>query len=1118
MGLRFIIGRSGSGKSTLCLNEINEKQKLGKRLIYIVPEQYSLQAERELVAVSGGIVSAVVLSFRRLAENIFSEKGGLTGKHLSETGKLMILRRVLMKNKDNLKYFGIVCGRTGFVTKFSETVSNFAGSGISADDIRKCAEVFEKDSAVYQKLIDTALIYEQYCEFIKNEYISSDDVLSVAARKMSEAKYTSGAEVWLDGFYGFTGQEYDVIEKLLMSCENVNITLNMDKRSFLSDKMTIEDDFFEPWDTMRRLKKMCADKGINIEKTVFLTENRYNTDGLICLEKNYFKWKVNENNNSAGIKIMEADTIEDEINMCASEIIRLVRDKGIRYRDIALTARNLSDYEEYVKLIFSHYGIPFFMDSKRSVMGHPCTELIRAIIELTANNISYESMFRCLKTELTTVSRDDRDILENYVVKYGIKGSEWLEERWKRGFDNDETEEAENKINEIKDEAIKPFRDFYKKYKNGKHNIKNITVDLYGILENLEIAEKLGEKAEIAEVEGDIDKAQEQIRCFELIGELMENMASLLGDEDVTIKDYGEILEAGLSGLKMGIIPAAIDMVTIGDIERTRLPNIKALFTVGVNEGVLPAGNTEDSGIFSDRETETLEQNGLELTHSGARTAFEEQYLIYLGITKPSDYLYLCRSVRDGSGRETRQSPLITKIENMFSNVEKTSFRSGDITSVDRPIPVLHRLGEGLVKNNRIWQGAAEWLLNNEKYRNRAMMIKKGTELKNIEKNLSAKNLKRLYGGKMYTSISQLETFSSCPFCYFSRYSLKAKPRKVYEIRTPDLGSLYHAVLEKITEMMRDRGLKWQSIDENEIKGMIDEAIDVIVPDTANKVLLSTAAHVYMIKRIKRISARALSVLRKHMCGGKFETLGSEITFGSGELPAIEIKMPNGRELLLRGKIDRVDIYRKDGSCYVKIIDYKSGKKDFSLSDIYYGLQLQLLLYMDAFLKTGKILTEDEPDVGGVFYFRIMDPIINASELKENSPEAALYKQFRMTGLACSDADILEALDTALETGARSDIINISIRKDGNISGSAVGRSEYEKIMEFSADKAGELGQNILEGDVSINPVINGGIMTCDYCEYKSVCCFDPKNGNEARKLKHLSSDEVWDNILSGKK
>lgn len=1117
MGLRFIIGRSGSGKSSLCLEEIKRKQKLGQRLIYIVPEQYSLQAERELVAVTGGIVSAVVLSFRRLAENIFSEKGGITGKHLSETGKLMILRRVLMNNKENLKYFGVVCGRPGFIIKFSESLSEFAENGISPDNVRSYAECFQKESAIYQKLSDIALIYAQYSDFIRKEYISDDDLLSIAADKIDGAKYTDGAEVWLDGFYGFTKQEYNIIERLLATCKTVSVTLNMDKRGYMADKMVIEDDFFEPWDTMRKLKKICASKGYDVEKTVFLDENYYNTEGLRSLEQEYFNWKINKKENSAGIKIMEADTAEDEINMCASEIIRLVRDKGLRFRDIALTARTLTDYEEQVKLTFSHYGIPFFMDTKRSVMGHACTELVRSIIELTADDISYESIFRCLKTELTPVSRDDRDMLENYVIKYGIRGSVWLDQRWQRGFENDDTAENEDRINSIKENAIRPFKEFYKKYRSGKHSLRDITVDLYGILESLEIADRLGERAESAEAEGDIDKAQEQVRCFELIGDLMENMASLLGDESVTIKDYGEIFESGLNGLKMGIIPAAVDMITIGDIERTRLPNIKALFVVGVNEGVLPSNNTENKGIFTDSEIEKLEQNGAEFIHSGIRSAFEEQYLIYMGITKPSDYLYLCRSRRDGTGRETRPSSLISKIENIFTNVDVVSFKSGDITAVDRPVPVLHRLGSGLMKNDYIWNEAARWLLSNDKYRNRALMIKKGSELKNVEQKLSTKNLKRMFGSRMYTSISQLEAFSSCPFYYFSRYSLRAKPRKVYEIQTPDIGSLYHSILEKVTVIMLEKGMNWNTITESEIKELVSNVIDDITPDTGNRVLLSTAAYMYLIKRIKRITGRAVSVLKKHMSRGKFETLGSEITFGSGELPAIQITMPNGNELLLRGKIDRVDIYRKDGNCYVKIIDYKSGKKDFSLSDIYYGLQLQLLLYMDAFLKTGKILTIDNPDVGGVFYFRIMDPVIKASELKENSPEEALYKQFRMTGLACSDADILEAFDNMLETGTKSDIINITKRKDGSMSGSAVGKYEYKKIMEFTVNKAGEIAQNISEGDISISPIINRGITPCSYCEYKAICCFDKKSGNEARKLKHLSADEVWNSVLSGK-
>lgn len=1115
MGLRFIIGRSNSGKSSFCLNEIKEKQAIGKRLIYIVPEQYSLQAERELVAATGGIISAVVLSFGRLADNIFSEKGGIVGRSLSDTGKLMILRRILMRNADRLGYFGAVCKRQGFIARLGEEISEFAEGGLTPEDIKRYSESFPKDSAMAVKLLDTAFIYSEYCKFLQDNYVSSDDILSAAADKMPESKYIDGAEVWLDGFYGFTHQEFEIINRLLGKCERVSVVLNMDIRTSYAKELTMENSFFEPWDTMRRLKKLCSENGHRIEKSVYFTESHYKSESMSRLEREYLGWNTNKAAESGGIKIMAADTAENEINMCAAEIIRLVRDRGLRFRDIAVTTRRLSDYEDHIRLIFSHYGIPFFMDTKRTVMGHSCTELISSIVEMTADDISYESMFRCLKTELTGLTRDERDLLENYVIKYGIKGKTWIGERWQWGFENDPTPEREDEINSIKDRAITPFISFYKKYRGGRHCVKDITVDLYDILESLEIADRLGQRAEEAEAKGNLDKAQEQIQCYEMIGELLESMVSLLGDDTLTIREYSEILEAGLSGLKMGVIPAGIDTVTVGDIERTRLPSIRALFVAGVNEGVLPSSGFESRGIFSERELEGLAGAGADFVHSGARASFEEQYLIYMGITKPAEYLYLCRNRTDESGREIRPSSVIGRIEQIFPNIEKEEYNAVSLRAVDRPIPVLHRLGNGLAEGSELWSETLEWLVCSGEYRDRALMIKKGSEFKNKEERLSRDNLNRLYGEKMRTSVSRLESYSECPFYYFAKYSLEAKPRSVYEIKTPDIGSLFHSVLERLTQMMRDRGLDWQTVSEEEAAKMTDEALDIVAPDMGSRILLSSAAYMYMLKRIKRVAKRAVSVLRKHMTQGKFETLGSEITFGLGELPAIEITMPDGRELLLRGKIDRVDIYRKEGNGYIKIIDYKSGKKDFSLSDIYYGLQLQLLLYMDAFLKTGRGLTKDNPKVGGVFYFRIMDPIIKASELKGNSPYDVMYKKFCMTGLACDEKDVLEALDESLEYEGKSAVVNVGIKKDGSVSGSAVSLPRYEGLMRYAVNKAGEIGKEIIDGNVNISPVMNGNAAPCDYCEFKAICCFDPKNGDRLRKLKHLSADEVWEKILS---
>lgn len=1124
MGLRLIIGRSGSGKTRLCLDEINKKQNNGQRLIYIVPEQYSLQAERELVNVTGGILSAVVLSFRRLAENIFSECGVSSDKQLTDMGKLMILRRILMQNRDKFKYFGVVCDRQGFADRISQSLTELFSGGITSEDLRDYAQNFDEESSLYNKLNDMALIYSRYSEFVKKEYITVDDILTVASEKMEKANYIKNAEVWLDGFYGFTYQEFQIISRLLASCSRVNITLNMDGESASSSHLTMENGFYEPWDTMQRLKRICTESGYNVEKPVYLDKiYRFKTEGMKYVESEYLGYGVSRNKcDSIGVKLFTALNTHDEINMCASEIIHLVRDKGLRYRDIALTAREPGDYEEIVRLVFSHYEIPFFMDSKRSVMGHPCTEFVRAVVEMTADRISYESIFRCLKTELTPLKRDDRDILENYVLRYGIKGDTWIDTHWQWGFEDELTTEKEDRINDLRLSAIEPFVDFYEKFKSGKHSVRDITIGLYEIMDRLGIADRLAKRAGKDEADGNNIKAQEHIRCFELMGELFENMASLLGDETVSIREYGQILESGLSGLTMGIIPEGIDSVTIGDIERTRLPEIKALFVVGVNEGVLPSGDNDIKGILSEREREVMEGLGAELSHSGARLAFEEQYLIYMGITKPSDYLYICRNRTDSSGRETRPSPVITRLENIFGEIEHEEFDDCSIKAIDRPIPVLHRLGGHIAEGEcrfEYWNEAERWLINSGKYRDRAVMLKNGAGAENIEKNLSQKNIDALFGENIRTSVSRLETFSACPFYYYAKYSLKAKPRRIHEIQTPDLGSLFHSVLEKFTETMNMRGLTWQTISEEEAVEITESAIDELAPDMGNRVLLSTAAHAYLIKRIKRVTRRAVLVLKKHMKHGKFETIGCEVGFGNkdGDLPPIEITMPGGKRMLLNGKIDRVDAYRADGNSYVKIIDYKSGKKDFNLSDIYYGLQLQLLLYMDAFLKTGKVITHDEPQVAGVFYFRIMDPVIKASDLKGREPEEALFKQFSMSGLVCDDQEVLKALDDvfdAPEGKTGSEIMNVGMSKDGKVTGSAVSRYKYGKLMEYTLSKAGEIGEKIADGDVSIKPVINKGSSPCDYCEYASVCRFDSGMGNVKERLPGMPPAEVWKKIL----
>lgn len=1142
VSIRYIFGRSGTGKTRFIYNDIKQKirEKSGKPLILIVPEQFNFQAHKDLIKVldEKGIMDVEILSFQRLAHRVFEEVGGPHEKLLGDLGRNMVLRKVIDGMEEKLQILNKSVKQPGFMQTLGNIISEFQQYDIAPETLSESKDNV-KSTILKEKLNDLCLVFQGFKNYMKEKYITSEEILDVLANKIESCSFLEGAHIWIDGFYGFTPQQYRIIYQLLKKAEIMHISLTLDPDVDLFLPCDEGDPFCESRRTFDKLNKITALYNVKLEEPVKLF-NKNNTSGknveLIHLEKEYFNYPCKPyEKETEYIRLYIATNPYNEIEQVAKNILDFVQHKGYRYRDIAVVTGAISKYQKIIEGIFKEYNIPYFIDMKQGILSHPFVELIRASLEIIINNWSYESMFRYLKTRFTGIDEEEIDILENYVLAYGIKGvNQWTKKDWEKKTLDDlddvikkEYEESLlERINQTRKQVAEPLLVFHQKLKSKqKQSVREITTILYEFIEDLGIKERLQEHINHFMETNQLILAKQNVQIWDLIMELLDKQVEILGDEEVTIKEYAKILDAGLEQCQMGLVPPALDQVVVADLERSRLPHIKALIVIGINDGILPAA-TEELGIFSDEERGEMSQMGLELAPDGRRRAFEEQFLIYSGLTKPEQYLQLSFSMGDEEGKALRPSVIVSRIKKIFPHIyEISDLQNSKEEYISAPVPTFHYLGlelRDILEKGGLcdtWKDVYSWYLSQADWKDKTRITVKGLFHTNQENYLTAKSVKTLYGNKIYSSVSRLEKFAACPFGYFVEYGLKAKERRIYQLQTPDLGRLFHSALDIFSQKLQTRGIAWKNLDQDTSNTLIEQTMDEIAPKLGHEILLSTARNKYLLVRLKRITKRAVWALTEHIKRGNFEPLGFEVGFGEHyKLPPIVVELKTGEKIILTGRIDRVDILDENNKAYIKIIDYKSGNRTFNLADIFYGIQLQLLLYLDAFLENGKEILHQELFPAGVFYFRIDDPLIrSAKEMSEEELEKLLLKNLKLSGMVLEDLDVVKKMDNTLQR--YSDILPVTLTKNGfDTRSSTATLEEFNILRNYVRNIVAEIGEEILKGNVKVSPYKSGKNTSCNYCLYRSVCQFDTLlEDNQYRILKNLKKEDIWQQLKQDK-
>ncbi|KGG81326.1 ATP-dependent helicase [Caloranaerobacter azorensis H53214] len=1122
MELRFILGRASSGKTYQIFKEIKDRILKGtnNKLILLVPEQFTLQTEYDFITKMDmpGIIDLEILSFERLTYKVFSQVGGLKKVEVNELGKIMILRRLFEKYSKDLILYNKASKQDGFISDFCALVKEFKRNEITPDLLKDKIDLFQENNVLNKKLKDITYMYEKFNEFMKHKkYFDEEDKLDLLIENIDKASFLDDAEIWIDGFDVFTSQEYHILKKLLGKVSRLNIALTLDLDDFARDY-----DVFAPTrKTYEILSKMAEEAKISttyVGRDLKLTKS----PELVYLEGEFFSYPYKKYRNEvSNFKIFKATNPYTEVEYLSSEIISLVRDKGYRWKDIAVVPSSIDEYGMIIKRVFSEYKIPYFIDEKRSILNNPIVKLILTSLDIIIRNFKYEDVFNFIKTGFTNLDRIEYEELENYVLSYGIEGDKWF---------NDFTYGEEYDlvfINEIRKKFINPFVKFNEEMKKSR-KVSNKTKILFEFLMEINIEEKLEERIQILKEAGELEQVNENTQIWNIIIEVFDQLVEMLGDTTIGIKDYKKILESGFGEYEVGILPPTIDKVLVGNLERSRSHDIKALFLIGVNDGLLPSSYGEE-GILTEEDKISLKSASIQINDDVDSRIKEERFSVYKSIAKPTEYLWVSYPIADIEGKALRPSIYIERFKRLFPNIVEfsdiTKENEKNIDLISRPESTYKYMIENLRRYldgdslDDIWLDVYNWYFNNSEWKDRLSSLIDGLSFDNQESYIGEEKAKALYSMPFKSSISRLEKFVNCPFSHFVNFGLKPKERKEFKIKAPDMGRLFHFSIEIFAKKLKERNILWENLNKEQCDNLVDIVIDELAPEFENKLLQSTYRYRYLVKKLKRISRRAVWTLTEHLKRGEFKPLRYELEFtdrDNSQIPPIIIQLPNGEEIKLEGRIDRVDIYKDSDGNYVKIIDYKSGNKKFSLSDVYYGLQIQLIVYLDAILENKDKLVKDELYPGGVFYFRIDDPLINGEGIEEAEIENEIMKKLKLDGIILKDVKVIKAMDRDIEQNRKSLIIPASLNKNGEIGkrSSALSKEELTALIKHVRNIIAEIAIEILKGNIKIEPCKIGDFTSCKYCQYISICQFDTKfENNSYRNIKKLTNEEVLEKI-----
>ena len=1119
MALQFYFGPSGSGKSKRLHQDVLHMAAKDPdcNFLFLVPDQFTMQTQTDLVKESpgGGIMNIDVLSFGRLTHRIFEETGYGRKPVLDDTGKSLVLRKVASSVKEELPVLSGNLNKIGYIHEIKSAISEFKQYGLSVERVGELAEFSKSRGTLYYKLKDLKTLYQAFDTYVAERFITTEDTLALLSRAVHESKIMKNSVVIFDGFTGFTPIQYRLIAELMELSRMVIVSVTLGEGENPYRIMGEQELFYLSKKTVRDLQKWAQKRNVRQAEDVYLGKDglpRFRESReLAHLEKQLFRYPLkpyeeSQKDSIPAIQIREAMSPAGEVRGACILIKKLVLEQNYSYRDIAVVTGELETYGDFFEREAATYDIPVFIDRTRGILLNPFLEYIRSALRIVLQNFSYESVFHYLRSGLADFTMEETDLLENYILATGIKGRK----KWGELFTRNATEQ----INELRARLYGQMEPLLQKQETASGYVKA----LYEFIVAGRIQEKLLTFEEQFRADGEEERAKEYAQIYRLVMELLNQIEGLLREETMTLQEFADILDSGFAEIEVGTIPGGVDRVIVGDMERTRLNQVKVLLFLGVNDGNIPR-NANKGGIISDIDREFLKDSDIELAPTPRQQMFTQRLYLYMNMTKPSERLYLSYARISSDGKTLRPSYLIDTVKALFPCAYQGNLMEGKESVTERIMGKKDALPYVAEELRERAQGRAGGMTDEEffslcriywedsAFRGQMEKLLQAAYEHYEHKPLGAMIARMVYGTVLENSVSRLERYAACAYAHFLQYGLNLKEREVFQLENTDLGNIYHEVLEVFSHRLKEHGYTWLDFPKEEGEQLLWEALENCSMQYGETILYSSARYQYMIERMYRILKRTIWALKEQLKSGKFQPEAFEMSFSRVEnLDAVNITLSEEEKMKLRGRIDRLDTCEDEDHIYVKVIDYKSGNKKFDLAAVYYGLQLQLIVYMNV---AAEMMKKSHPDKevvpAALLYYHVNDPMIKSEE--ELSPEQVndqLLKELRMNGLVNDSEEVIGLLDGSFAT--KSSIIPVERKSDGSLSArsSVVNRQDYEVISNYVNQKMHQFGTEILQGNIEVNPCEQGNTESCTYCTFREICAFDGKiPGFEKRKPGH---------------
>ena len=1140
MAVRFILGRSGTGKTTYCIDAVvNALVEPGEQpLILLVPEQATYQAERAILGDEriAGYNRLHVLSFDRLQFMLLGKNMARPG--ITRIGRQMIIHRILREHKADLKLFDSAADKPGLARQMADTITELHEYAKTPGDILQLLDELDKkelNQRTVLKFADIHLILEKYLEFIEGKFIDPDVQLARACDAVAEAPFIKDAKLWVDGFAGFTMAELAILEELLMAARESTIALCLDPAEIdLANPKSEEIDMgalFYPTqrtyadlvDMIKRIKKVRL-----AEPVIFPEPVRFSA----CPELGHIERAASEDEPSkipAGdnIRIVSAPNERAEVRFVAEQILSLVKNAGDRYRDIAVIASDIEQYQHHVEAFFEDYNLPFFIDRRRPLSRHPVVGLIASALQIVTAGFAGSDIFAYLKTDLVPVSRLDVDLLENYCLAFGITASDWLsDKKWRfAGAGNEDFDE--NRINDVRRSVAGPLRELKDRLCPEDNQDKRITTvefsgAVFDLLDSLKVAETVGEWIEQADNLGDNAAVEEHRQFYDKFVGVFDELAEVFGGSIMSAENLTAVVKSAFSQLTLAFIPPKLDQVLVGSIERSRHPDLKAVFLIGAAQRRFPIPLTS-GGILTDDDRKIAGATDFPLAGGTERTLAERRYLAYIAFTRASQYLCVTYPAVDEKGAAVPRSQFVAGLEGCFDDLREESItgRQGRIENIHNTTELIDllctQLGKDAFESERSDQTDLNNLLDamrmDETLADTGSIIDSALDYDNRTR-LDDRIVAEFFGPELKSSATRLSTFAACPYQHFARYMLGLKERKEFKFEPLDLGNFYHTALDALLKQIKAQGLDFAGLDDEKLKEILRRQLTAMVAD--DSFLANFARHgphnAFILHNAADVLEDCVVAIARMVRAGSFEPMLSEISFGRGveaaeTLGKYDLTLPDGRTLSLSGKIDRLDTANIDGDDIAIVFDYKRSARSFSWTRFHHGLDMQLPIYMLAVRDASR--QETGRKVVGAFFMPV--EVGTESTTIDNLPKE--IEKFRHKASGICNGKFFEQFDKSNSNRFYNFFVTTKGDQYGrdNTSG-ALRPDDFQNILKFAERKIICMAQDILSARIDISPYRIGTASPCGYCKYKPLCRFDWQI-NDYNPLPSLAKKEVLEKI-----